>query len=55
MDRGPNETIEMFDPSSLDVKSFTQLTNIQYESVYDEAIESEVDDSCRSLEDKNGA
>lgn len=43
--KGPNETIEMFDPSTLDVKLFTQLTNIQYESVYDESIEEDFDAS----------
>lgn len=39
-----NENIEMFDPSSLDVKEFTQLTNIPYEGVYDENIEAEFDE-----------
>ncbi len=40
--KDPNQ-VEMFDPSVLDVKSYTQLTNIQYESVYDEAIEADFD------------
>lgn len=47
MDKGPNEQLELFDPSTLDVKAFTQLTNIPYESVYSEEIENDYDDSRR--------
>lgn len=42
--KDPNQ-IEAFDPSILDVKAFTQLTNIPYEGVYDEAIESDFDET----------
>lgn len=42
---GPNEQCEMFDPSKLDVKAFTQLTNIEYESVFEPEIEEDFDDS----------
>ena len=43
--RGPKEQGEMFDPSTLDVKAFTQLTNIEYQSVYEPEIEADYDES----------
>lgn len=40
------KTIEMFDPSQLDLKLFTHLTDIQFEPVYDESIEADYDSNC---------